>query len=858
MAAQRVRRGAADGPAMTPGPAAGTVAQLYYTSCERGLSGFAGFQFNAVSPGVTTEAMHTVESLAGYDPPRPLAESETPGQLAHCPVTLCFSPAPSGPASGQGATLLHVRYVGRDSARRFGNYFAHALHAPSAEEFAAACGGRLAIEFWGSGVWTATESAHPRLPPLGGDAGPVPPGPLDARAVGEFLAGQRHAEHLEQLLAAAFQAVEGGPSVVLVDRTTDRIAHWFAAVSFLLPPALARRLSFSTYMLRPTRGRHHLIGSVPEARPEIGPDDEDAFLLFDFAAGRFPETVPVHHVVRLLTRIGVGSVRSVWSWAAEYTDGAERHPGDWHPPVAAAAAAGGIALAGPDVDAVLHWLPGATHLGTTRALVARDLWRGRPASGETQLEALARAARDGGDAILHSELVGALLQARMRAYVRGAPTATAPRPVVGSLELLSKAVELWVTLVDETDTTRGRARLLLWGIDAEVAPPDALRTRVCHELAGELLRSATGSTPDQALRADVKRLVSLSAHFRAALLEGLDALFHGRAGQSALFAQFPADLLTFADLEGRPLLQEHHLLAAADREPASSARALLRILTVRAQDFPDGDLLRALWRGTPWTHREALHLAGALPSGSPEGRGGDGVLAEWFERVVSREVPDEAALRALLRLCALLAAPERRAWLRDDTAATVQRVLDLAARLEDAEDAARLAREFTGGPLPEPLRALRGMRLAGALIAAPAEPPTVPEMLNGLAFDTADRYLREVRQLVLGARGAHHPVPERLLQHVSGLTLARYGTLALPAGHRALVEDVLAAAVHRWRADDTERLADRLRPYDAAVADAVAEHARERRAAKKGWRRLTGLSRFGRPGTDREGRARDE
>ncbi|MET9730791.1 GTPase-associated protein 1-related protein [Streptomyces sp. NPDC006458] len=856
MAAQRVRLGAEDGPPVTPGTAAGAVEQLYYTSCERGLSGFSGFQFNAVSPGVTAEAMHTVESLAGYDPPRTLAESETSEQLARCPVTLCFSPAPPGPGSAQGTTLVNVRYVGRDSARRFGNYFAHALHSPSAKDFAAACGGRLAIELWGSPVWTATVSARPELPPLGGDRGPVPAGPLDARAVGEFLAGRRHADQLEQLLAAAFQALAGGPSVVLVDRSTERIAHWFAAVSFLLPPALARQLSFSTYMLRPTRGRHHLIGSVPEARPEIGPDDEDAFLLFDFAAGRFPEAVPVHHVVRLLTRIGVGSVRSVWSWAAEYTDGTERHPGDWHPPVAAAAAAGGVRLARPDVAAVLDWLPGAAHLGATRAVVARDLWRARLASGLTQLDALARAARDGGDRALHRELEGALLETRLRAYVRGAPTALAPEPVTGPAELTLKAVELWERLVGEADTARERARLLLWAVDAEVLPSAALRARVCRGLAGELLRAATGRAPDPALRADVKRLVSVSAEFRAALLGRLDELLDGRAGQHDLFAQFPAELLTFADLEGRPPLQEHHLLASAERDPASSAQALLRILAVRGQDFPDGALLRAVWRGVPWTHREAVRLALALPPGSPEGRGGDEGLAEWFDRVVHREVTDEAGLETLLDLCELLDAPERRVWLSPDTAATVRRTLDLDGQLKAASDAARLAAEFAGDPLPAPVRALRRLRLAGALLAAPAEPGVVPGMLRDLTFDTADRYLRELQKGTVRACERRHTVSDRLLGHVGGLALARRGRLGLPESHRTLVNHIVFVAANEWRAEDTERLAALVRPHDAAVADAAAELARERRAATaKGWRRLTDLGRFGRSGRDPEGRA---
>ncbi|MFE0516498.1 hypothetical protein ACFW2E_43215, partial [Streptomyces sp. NPDC058964] len=276
--------------------------QLYYTSCERGLSGFSGFQFNAVSAGASAETRHAVEALAGYEPPRPMVESDTPELLARCPVNLCFTPEERG---GPGSTTLCVRYVGRDSARRFGNYFAHALHSEG--DFTAASGGLLAIELWDSPVWTAEVADGTEIPEL---TGPPPRGPLTPRAVRTFLRGHPHAEQLPSLLAAVFAALTDEGSVVVIDDSTERIAHWFAAASYLLPPPLARRLSFATYLFRPTRSRLHLIGTVPEANAGFGPDDEESYTVFDFSAGRFPDVVPTHHLVRLLTRIGVGSIRS--------------------------------------------------------------------------------------------------------------------------------------------------------------------------------------------------------------------------------------------------------------------------------------------------------------------------------------------------------------------------------------------------------------------------------------------------------------------------------------------------------------------------------------------------------------------
>ncbi|WP_406165526.1 hypothetical protein [Streptomyces sp. NBC_00996] len=97
---------------------------------------------------------------------------------------------------------------------------------------------------------------------------------------------------LTPLLAAVFTALteEGRPSVVVVDSSTDRIAHWFAAVSYLLPPPPARQLSFATHLFRPTRSRLHLIGTVPEAPADSGPDDEDSYTVFGFTEGAFPRS----------------------------------------------------------------------------------------------------------------------------------------------------------------------------------------------------------------------------------------------------------------------------------------------------------------------------------------------------------------------------------------------------------------------------------------------------------------------------------------------------------------------------------------------------------------------------------------
>ncbi|MGW0708041.1 GTPase-associated protein 1-related protein [Streptomyces sp. NPDC002643] len=807
--------------------------QLYYTSCDLGLSGSSGFQFNAVSEQVSAETRHRVESLAGYEPPRSLVESDAPELLARCPVNLCHAPGRPG-----GATTLCVRYVGRDSARRFGNYFAHALYTEG--EFTPDSGGLLAIELWDSPVWTARVADTTEIPEL---PAPLPRGPLSPRSAREFLRAHPHAEQLPALLAAVFAALAEDGSVVVIDDTTDRIAHWFATVSYLLPPPLARTLSFATYLFRPTRSRLHLIGTVPGAHPDFGPDDEESYTVFDFSAGRFPEVVPTHHLVRLLTRIGVGSIRSVWSWTAEYTHGQERALGDWHAPVAAAAAAGGTALTDADVRAVIDWLPGAGHLGPRRAAVAADLHREHRGLDDDQLAALSAAAEAGGDTALHQELEGKLHQSRIRAYVTGAENAPGPVPITHPAER-ERATALWQRMLGEATTSRQRVRLLLWAVGARLVPPPELLAAQSLDLARTLLGS---SDAGPGLREEVARLVHTLPEFRASLATAVHEVLDERGGQEQLFAQFPAQLLNERDLDERPRLLEHYWRAQAEREPARTVDLLFRILDVRGQASPDAELLRGLWRqpSPAWTYEEATEIARRLPSDRPV----DEAVGEWFDRAVKQEVPDEPGLRALLVLCDTLTPPGRYAWLRPVTQECVRTTLGLDAALREAAEATALAREFRIpqiGAWAAP-RALKRHRLLPAMLRLPADPARLRTEIGEFGFSLADRYLRAVHQAAMTA----DRVDDVLLSHVTGVIAINDERVPLPQTHQEIVQVLRLHTAQHWRAEDLERLARALRPYDAGLAKAYEGYAEARLGRMKKWSRKRGRRRSPSPDSPR-------
>src|SRR4051794_20210296 len=94
--------------------------QLYYTSCLIGLSGAAGFQFNAATRGTAPDVMRTVEELTAYQPPRSVSTDGSLEALRGAPVNLCYAPGPV-------TVVAQVEYVGTDYSNRLGNYFAHAL-----------------------------------------------------------------------------------------------------------------------------------------------------------------------------------------------------------------------------------------------------------------------------------------------------------------------------------------------------------------------------------------------------------------------------------------------------------------------------------------------------------------------------------------------------------------------------------------------------------------------------------------------------------------------------------------------------------------------------------------------------------
>lgn len=99
------------------------VLQLFYTSCESGLSSGKGFQTYSMSPGIRADERREIESLCGYRPPDKLPAQPTPEEISDLfPITFGCRQLQTG-----RYVVWQIKYLGQDYSGRYGNYFVHAL-----------------------------------------------------------------------------------------------------------------------------------------------------------------------------------------------------------------------------------------------------------------------------------------------------------------------------------------------------------------------------------------------------------------------------------------------------------------------------------------------------------------------------------------------------------------------------------------------------------------------------------------------------------------------------------------------------------------------------------------------------------
>src|SRR5450755_91210 len=543
--------------------------QLYYTSCEHGLAGYGGYQFNAVTPGVAPAVLREVEERTVYEPPRWLTAGPHPDDPEAYPVALSYT---TSEATGT-AIATHVVFTGTDYSGRPGNYFVHALVTGTPDrDF----GALLPAELWGSELWRSRPVESTDLPAL---PGPPARGVIDRPGAQAFLDSREAGDVLPELLTAVGRAMAGERPVLMAAHDVTENAWWIAAVSYLLGERLARRLTFTTYSHRPSYARYHLIGGLPGMVPAAG------FQLFDLAAGHTPGG-GVHPLAALLASTGVMAAPGLWQQAAVFASGTEEDLDDWLAPVAVAAGVLGRPLSAHEADEVAGWLPAAAGwlpaqvtdvgLGVALAQPADTLTAHRLMGLLGLARRLPSPARAG-----HLER---LLADRAIAQLSAAEPAT---PVPLTSPAAEIAGERAIALLD-TATPATAFAILDWAAASGVVLPEE-----------ELERYGRARLDPALPEPEAPRLLRCYPAVLRGLLERLAAEPPQVTG--ALLRGSLGGLLERGDLAGHPELTELWLIqsvARGDREPL---QAFDEIVDVRdgAGRTPrvDGALLRLLWPG---------------------------------------------------------------------------------------------------------------------------------------------------------------------------------------------------------------------------------------------------------------------
>ena len=291
--------------------------QLYYTSCEHGLGGYGGYQFNAVTPGVSP-AVHArgrgaapcTSRRAGCWPTRARTSrrptrSRSPTRSARRPArrsppTWC-SPAPTTRAAP--ATTSPTPW---SPAPRSGT------SAPL-----------LPVELWGADAVAQRPGRRPTtLPEL---PGPLPRGVIDPAGRAGIPRGaqgrRRCCRSCSPRSAGRWREPAGaaGQPGRRRERLVDRRRLLPARAS-----ACAPELTFTTYSHRPGYSRYHLIGTLPEVA--AARRRRPGFQLFDLDAGQTRQAAPAS-AGRPARRTGVMAARGLWRQAAAFASGAEAQPG---------------------------------------------------------------------------------------------------------------------------------------------------------------------------------------------------------------------------------------------------------------------------------------------------------------------------------------------------------------------------------------------------------------------------------------------------------------------------------------------------------------------------------------------------
>ena len=791
-------------------------AQLYYTSCETGLSGFAGFQFNAVTPGLTPEVLRAVESLTAYKPPRWMSPRPDAAEVASCPVNLVYvtEPAPM---------LARVVFVGLDFSQRSGNYFAHAIVSQEGTAF----GEILPIELWESRIWKSEPVPYTELPTLH-DLPPSARGTRLSRAqVDRFARDAGRAEPLAALLTAAEDAVmRDGLPIVIVDPDAAVAAHWIASVSYLLPRAVARRLTFATYHHNPGYVDVHMIGTVPDSDFGLTETAFRSYVVLEPDATHLGDVVP-GPAAALLVRAGPSRATGLWDDATGLASAASEAMEDWHPALVMAALLGGPEVTIADLDVLAAWLLRHADQVTPgqRAAVLRG-FLDDAASRPQHLAALGVLSRLVADPKLTARLERKAVTEELRSvgsdppveFTTGVPIATAEGRAFATAECVERLTKA---------SARTSIALLGWSTDLGLKLPEEVLRRCGEQVLGPQLIT----TPDDDTLGVVAGARPLTEGVLAYLItvvgvqpDAVTTVF--TMGLDDITERFPGLL--------PDELQEAMLVARAGKHPQDRVADLRHFLGHRRR-WVTADLLRRLWPEGHWTATEARSVAHTF---EPDQLQSDPVYS-WIAQTVLSPPIDQGYLVPYADLCEVLAARK------------IDRALPEAARsrLDSFLKTADLIKQARAREGKAQARSVRQLGEWYPGLDTPAQDLACPALVGLIDQLAGSQYqsmaVESFPPAVISAflRSAHRRLAATPRDVTAGALLFRSLASLQGSGDQQLapgLDRTLREELRLWRRTDVNALDEALRQANTETADQFANWRQKylATALSRSWRRL--------------------
>ncbi len=157
------------------------------------------------------------------------------------------------------------------------------------------------------------------------------------------------------MTAAETAVLRQGRSIVIIESDSTAAAHWIAAISFLLPPDVARRMSFATYRHRPEYATAHVVATLPESDFDLDESSFHSYVVFDAASGRISELAP-DPAAALLVRAGAERAALLWERTAELIDRPPVALAEGYPLLVAAAILEHLPVVDAELEVLADWL----------------------------------------------------------------------------------------------------------------------------------------------------------------------------------------------------------------------------------------------------------------------------------------------------------------------------------------------------------------------------------------------------------------------------------------------------------------------------------------------------------------------